>query len=134
MAIQERDLDRHTFPQKMPYLAEVTEGLRNLKIEESKSPEQRQSERNAALQDDLERTRKYLAACRREASDLKSSLYQYSGRPKFASKVEQSKAIQLAERKLEDAERRYDALLSQLPCEILDRSDDAPPDLVEHER
>ena len=134
MAIQERDLDRLALPQQMPHLAEVREGLRNLKIEESKSPEQRQIERNAALQGDLERSRKHLAACRREASDLKSSLYQYSGKLKFASKAEHSKAIQLAERKLEEAERRYDALLGQLPCESHDRNDDAASYQIEHER
>lgn len=69
-AIKVRDPVRITLPIAMQGMAEIHEALRDLKIQESKTPAQLLEEQEALAQAELDAAKKYLSACAHERCDV----------------------------------------------------------------
>jgi hypothetical protein len=123
--IQARDPDRITLPIAVPGMPELHQGLRDLKIQESKTPAQRQAETEEANLAEWNSARKHLAATKRERWDVISLINGYTKGRVRPAPADGHKLLAQADEKLAKAECKLELAQSKFPMMLHDQDADA---------
>ena len=132
--IQARDPELITLPMALPEMPKLTQSLRDLKVEESKTPAERHAEAEAVNLAELDTAKKYLAATKRERWDVVSLVNGYTKGRTRPAPADGRKLLLEADAKLAKAERKFEQAQSKFPQLWHDQGDDAENQVIERPR
>ncbi len=113
--IQARDPGRIALPISMSDMAEIHQALRDLEIQESKSPSQILQEQEAMAQVEWSEAKKYWADCKRERWDIVAMVNGYSKGKRIIDPKEKRQLLADADAKVREAERKVELAESKFP-------------------
>jgi hypothetical protein len=124
-SVQARDPVRITIPLKPDVMAEIHQALRDLKLQESKTPAQILREQEALAHAELDAARKFLTSCRRERSDVVGLVNGYIKGKRIDDPKAKRQLMADAEAKVKGAEHQVELAESKFPLLWHDQDDDA---------
>ena len=123
--IQARDPGRIALPISMSGMPEIHQALRDLKIQESKTPAQLLEEQEAQAQVELHAAKKYLSACLRELGDIRDLVTDCKKGKKITDRDLKLQLMADAKAKVKKAEVQVELAESKFPQLWHDQDDDA---------
>jgi hypothetical protein len=124
-AIQARDPGRITLPIAMNDMTEVHQALRDLMIQESKTPTQVFEEREATAQAELDSARKFLADCRRDRGDVRDLINDCIKGKRISDPKEKRQLMVDAEARVTEAEHQVELAARKFPLLLHNQDGDA---------